>query len=67
MFGYIILGVVALIVALLAVCLIRTLLCKTPADAKLTLEDLTTKGVNSVGNVIKGPLTSRPLNKFFED
>lgn len=27
--------------------------------------DLTSK--NSVENVIKGPLTSRPLNKFFED
>ena len=31
------------------------------------VEDLTTKGTNSVKEVVKGPLTSRPLNKFFED
>ena len=40
MVGYIILGVAALIVALLAICIIRTLLCKTPADAKLTLDQI---------------------------
>lgn len=39
----------------------------TAQKALGVVEDLTTKGVNSVGNVIKGPLTSRPLNKFFED
>ena len=31
------------------------------------VEDLTTKNASNVGNVIKGPLSSRPLNKFFED
>ncbi len=31
------------------------------------VEDLTTKGSSTVQNVVKGPLTSRPLNKFFED
>ena len=31
------------------------------------VEDLTTKGGNNLSNTIKGPLTSRPLNKFFED
>lgn len=29
--------------------------------------DLTTKSGNDIANVVKGPLTSRPLNKFFED
>ena len=29
--------------------------------------DLTTKGGNDIASVVKGPLTSRPLNKFFED
>lgn len=31
------------------------------------VEDLTTKGTNTASEIIKGPLTSRPLNKFFED
>jgi len=31
------------------------------------VSDLTTKNANSLENAIKGPLTSRPLNKFFED
>jgi len=31
------------------------------------VEDLTSKGTNAVSNAVKGPLTSRPLNKFFED
>ena len=31
------------------------------------VEDLTQKGANTVTNLAKGPLTSRPLNKFFED
>jgi hypothetical protein len=29
--------------------------------------DLTEKGEKSIENIIKGPLESRPLNKFFED
>ena len=29
--------------------------------------ELTSKGESEIGSVIKGPLTSRPLNKFFED
>ena len=29
--------------------------------------ELTSKGESEIANVIKGPLTSRPLNKFFED
>ncbi|MBE6156236.1 MAG: hypothetical protein E7161_00615 [Firmicutes bacterium] len=31
------------------------------------VEELTSKGTNNVSNLAKGPLTSRPLNKFFED
>lgn len=31
------------------------------------VEDLTSKGTSNVTNAVKGPLTSRPLNKFFED
>ena len=31
------------------------------------VEDLTSKGTNAVNNTIKGPLSPRPLNKFFED
>ena len=29
--------------------------------------DLTSKGTTDVANAVKGPLMSRPLNKFFED
>lgn len=29
--------------------------------------ELTAKGTSNAANIIKGPLTSRPLNKFFED
>ena len=39
----------------------------TAKKALGVVEDLTTKGVSNVSNVAKGPLTSRPLNKFFED
>ena len=31
------------------------------------VEDLTTKGTNTLNNTVKGPLSPRPLNKFFED
>lgn len=31
------------------------------------VEDLTSKGTSNISNLAKGPLTSRPLNKFFED
>lgn len=39
----------------------------TAQKALGVVEDLTSKGTNTISNVIKGPLTSRPLNKFFED
>lgn len=40
----------------------------TAQKALGVVEDLTSKGTtNTVTNTIKGPLTSRPLNKFFED
>ena len=39
----------------------------TAQKALGVVEDLTTKGSNTISNVIKGPLQSRPLNKFFED
>lgn len=39
----------------------------TAQKALGVVEDLTTKGSSNLGNAIKGPLTSRPLNKFFED
>ena len=29
--------------------------------------ELTNKGTSNTQNILKGPLTSRPLNKFFED
>ena len=29
--------------------------------------DLTSKGTTEASNLVKGPLMSRPLNKFFED
>ncbi len=38
----------------------------TAQKALGVVEDLTTKSSN-VTNIAKGPLTSRPLNKFFED
>lgn len=39
----------------------------TAQKALGVVEDLTSKGTNTVSNLVKGPLTSRPLNKFFED
>ncbi len=39
----------------------------TAQKALGVVEDLTTKNVSKGVNNIKGPLTSRPLNKFFED
>lgn len=39
----------------------------TAQKALGVVEDLTTKSTDTIRNVIKGPLTSRPLNKFFED
>ena len=39
----------------------------TAQKALGVVEELTSKGANTVTNAIKGPLTSRPLNKFFED
>ena len=39
----------------------------TAQKALGVVEDLTSKGTNAISNVVKGPLTSRPLNKFFED
>ena len=39
----------------------------TAQKALGVVEDLTSKGTNNIGNIVKGPLTSRPLNKFFED
>lgn len=39
----------------------------TAQKALGVVEDLTTKGTTNLENTIKGPLTSRPLNKFFED
>lgn len=39
----------------------------TAQKALGVVEDLTSKGTNTVSNLAKGPLTSRPLNKFFED
>ena len=39
----------------------------TAQKALGVVEDLTSKSTNSVSNLVKGPLSSRPLNKFFED
>lgn len=39
----------------------------TAQKALGVVEDLTSKGTNSLSNIAKGPLSSRPLNKFFED
>ena len=39
----------------------------TAQKALGVVSDLTTKNSNTMSNVIKGPLQSRPLNKFFED
>lgn len=39
----------------------------TAQKALSIVENLTTKGSSSVSDIVKGPLTSRPLNKFFED
>lgn len=39
----------------------------TAQKALGVVEDLTTKNTSNVSNVIKGPLSARPLNKFFED
>ena len=39
----------------------------TAQKALGVVEDLTSKGTSTINNAIKGPLSSRPLNKFFED
>lgn len=39
----------------------------TAQKALGVVEDLTTKGTSNVASTIKGPLSPRPLNKFFED
>lgn len=39
----------------------------TAQKALGVVEDLTTKSTSNIKENIKGPLTSRPLNKFFED
>ena len=39
----------------------------TAQKALGVVEDLTGKKTNGLENVVKGPLSSRPLNKFFED
>ena len=39
----------------------------TAQKALGVVEDLTTKGTSNIPNAVKGPLTPRPLNKFFED
>ncbi len=39
----------------------------TAQKALGVVEDLTTKSSDAISNVVKGPLSSRPLNKFFED
>lgn len=39
----------------------------TAQKALGVVEDLTSKGTNNISNIAKGPLSSRPLNKFFED
>ena len=39
----------------------------TAQKALGVVEDLTTKGTTNAVNRIKGPLSPRPLNKFFED
>ena len=39
----------------------------TAQKALGVVSDLTTKGTQNVSSTVKGPLSPRPLNKFFED
>ena len=39
----------------------------TAQKALGVVEELTSKGTTNIKDIVKGPLTSRPLNKFFED
>ncbi len=39
----------------------------TAQKALGVVEDLTTKGTSNLASSVKGPLSPRPLNKFFED
>ena len=39
----------------------------TAQKALGVVEELTSKGTTNLKDIVKGPLTSRPLNKFFED
>ena len=39
----------------------------TAQKALGAVSEFATKNESNVANIIKGPLTSRPLNKFFED
>lgn len=40
---------------------------KTAQKALNLVQELTAKGADNLGNVSTGPVTPRPLNKFFED
>lgn len=40
---------------------------KTAQKALNLVQELTAKGADNISDVIKGPTTPRPLNKFFED
>lgn len=40
---------------------------KTAQKALNLVQELTAKGSESVSNLAKGPISPRPLNKFFED
>ena len=40
---------------------------KTAQKALNLVQELTQKGTEGVSNLAKGPITPRPLNKFFED
>ncbi len=39
----------------------------TAQKALGVVEDLTSKGTSKINSPVKGPLSPRPLNKFFED
>lgn len=40
---------------------------KTAQKALNLVQELTAKGSDNLSNIAKGPVTPRPLNKFFED
>ena len=67
MIGYILLGVLGVIILLAIVCIIRTLACKTPADAKLTLDQKETDRARKYAETMAELIQSETVSSRYDD